>query len=194
VCVLDTQAPTDTVSETISEATFLLTELRYTLGQMHVQIGDLDEETRKTAKCGDRSAADILAEMMRSEDAYQERYAQILGIDASKLKPAEEVVPLPLSEEVDEESQEQNDFEHNRAQTIALLDQAGDSWPAELLDLVRQHVAEDRRHTTSLAECRKHLYDTDSRPDNDEPLTAAQDLRRESSSPAGSARPESTGG
>jgi len=91
---------------------------------MHVQIGDLDEETRKTAKCDDRSVADIVAEMTRSEDEYQERYAQTLGIDTSTLKPAEEVVPLPLSEEVDEEPEDQNDFEHNRAQTIAICAQA----------------------------------------------------------------------
>jgi hypothetical protein len=190
---LDTQVPTDTVSETISEATFLLTELKYTLGQMHVQIGDLDEETRKTAKCDDRSVADIVAEMTRSEDEYQERYAQTLGIDTSTLKPAEEVVPLPLSEEVDEEPEDQNDFEHNRAQTIAILEQAGESWPAGLLDLVRQHVAEDRRHTTSLAECRKQFYETGSGPDLDEPLTASQDVARDPSSPAGWVRPDSTG-
>jgi hypothetical protein len=191
---LDTRAPTDTVSETISEATFLLTELKYTLGQMHVQIGDLDDKTRQTAHCEGRTVADILTEMMTSEDEYQERYAQLLGIDTSRLKPADEVVPLPLNEEVEEESDDQNDFEHNRAQTIAILEQAGESWPTELLELVRQHVSDDRRHTTSLAECRKKFYETDRRPDLNEPLTASEDVTRQPSSPAESVRPGPTEG
>jgi hypothetical protein len=101
-----------------------------------------------------------------------------LGVDFKELQPAEQVVPLPLNEDVSEESDEQNDFEHNRAQTIALLEEAGDNWPADLLDLVRQHVAEDRRHTTDLAECRMKYFETDTRSDLDEPLTERDDLLR----------------
>ena len=41
--------------DTISEPQFMLTELRYTLGQLHVQVLDLDPETRSKALCEGRS-------------------------------------------------------------------------------------------------------------------------------------------
>lgn len=186
---MDAEAPTDTVNQTISEATFLLTELRYTLGQIHVQIGDLDAEARRSAMCGDRSVESILQDMMTSEDRYQEQYAKFLGVDTSKLHAPDQIVPLPLNEDISELPQEQDDFEHNRAQTIALLESAGDNWPDELLALVRQHVAEDRRHTTDLAECRMRYFESDTRPDLDEPLTAQDGIAREPDPSGESDRP-----
>lgn len=170
---MDSEAPTDTVSQTISEATFLVTELRYTLGQIHVQVGDLDESTRENATCGDRSVSSILREMQEAERRYQQRYSELLGASPQDLEGTA-TLPLPVNEEQDETSDEQNAFEHQRAVTIALLERAGDEWPDELLELVREHVTGDRRNTTDLAECRRAYFETDNRPDLDEPLTETE--------------------
>jgi len=150
----------------------LLTELQYTLGQIHVQVGDLDAETRSSATCGDRTIDDILAAMMRSEGEYQSSYAQLLKTDISTIASNQPEVPLPINEEeADAENSARSDFEHERARTIALLTTAGETWPLELLAAVQQQVQEDRRHTTDLAECRKQYMQTDDRAQLDEPLT-----------------------
>jgi hypothetical protein len=147
---MDAEAPTDTVNQTISEATFLLTELRYTLGQIHVQIGDLDAETRRSAMCRDRSVESILQDMMASEDRYQEQYAQLLGVDVSSLHAPDQIVPLPMNEEVSELPQDQDDFEHNRAKTIALLENAGDNWPSGWFGNTLRRIAAIRRISLSV--------------------------------------------
>jgi hypothetical protein len=189
---LENEAAVDTTSATISESTFLLTELRYTLGQIHVQIGDMDEKARGMALYGDRTISDILAEMQSTEDEYQEKYGAMLGVDVASLHPSEQIVPLPISDEVDENAEDQNSFEHNRAQTIAMLEGAGDAWPPALVDLVRRHVSADRTHTTQLAECRKQYFETDTRPDLDQSLTETEDVVREPWPPAESVHLEST--
>jgi hypothetical protein len=166
---------TTTATTTISEATFLLTELRYTLGQTHVQIGDLDQSAREASVSGDRSVADILSEMRQSESRYQEQYSRILGVASDALPEADTIVPLPINAGVSEMTHEQQTFEKRRGRTIALLETANDEWSHELFDLVRQQVADDRRFTTSLAACRSANFQTDSRPDLDEPLTTTED-------------------
>lgn len=153
----------------IPESTFLLTELKYTLGQLHVQVLDLDEATRKSTLCGDRSIEQILQEMLQYEGEYQAKYRGLLH--ASTSTQAEDIpVPLPVNAGEEVPSQE-NSFEHKRAQTIALLETAQGDWPPELLDLAREHVTQDRRHTTDLAECRKAYLHQEQRPDLNEPLT-----------------------
>lgn len=145
-------------TDTISEPTFLLTELRYTLGQLHVQLGDLNEEARNGAACEGRTINQLLGEMIDNEGRYQDRYRQIL-----KCAPAER-------------GQEpgfvgQNEFERRRAETIALVEQAGESWPQELIDTVRQQVQEDRAHTTAIAECRRTVLEQPMPAQLSEPLT-----------------------
>ena len=159
--------------ETISESTFLLTELRYTLGQLHVQVLDLDPEARKQIACGDRSIDQILSEMVESEDRWQARYAELLDASAMRDDSQEIAIPLPVDAEEEIPGIEAT-FEHKRAKTIALLERANTPWPHDLLDAVKQQIAEDRKLTTEIAECRKEYFIHDQRPDLNEPLDAAE--------------------
>lgn len=145
-------------TETISEPTFLLTELRYTLGQLHVQLGDLDDQSRQTMRCGDRSVDDILQEMLEYESRYQAEYAQMLQTSVPQ-------------EGADQQFRGHAAFEQRRAQTVAMLEAAGEDWPPQLIETVKQQIARDRASTTQIAECRKAAFETDQRPDLDEPLT-----------------------
>jgi hypothetical protein len=130
--------------------------------------------------------------MQQSEDRYQDAYARILRVDPSTMSGGEQIVPLPINAEVSEMSEDQETFEQNRARTIALLETAGDGWTQELLDLVRRQVADDRRHTTALAECRKVYFAGDTRPDLAEPLTQSDDVVREPTPSPESVRLETT--
>jgi hypothetical protein len=155
--------------ETISESTFLLTELRYTLGQLHVQVLDLDPGTRQTAMCGERSIEQILLDLLESEAKWQTHYSEILHTKPQSSAHDTEV-PLPVNSD-DQQRSVENTFEHRRAQTIAMLERAGEPWPQELTDAVKQQIGEDRRITTDIAECRKTHFNQDQRPDLNEPLT-----------------------
>jgi hypothetical protein len=155
--------------ETISESTFLITELRYTLGQLHVQVLDLDPETRASLKCGDRSIDEILADMLTAEDRAQARYAEILQEAGPETDGGQTNVPLPVNEG-EEQPGVETAFEHRRAQTIEILERAGSNWPKELLDAVKEQIGEDRKMTTLIAECRKNYFTQDQRPDLDKPL------------------------
>jgi len=141
----------------ISEPAFLLTELRYTLGQLHVQLGDLDESMR-TKGDGGACIDEILDSMVSDEDRYQAHYSRMLNVSVPQ-------------EGGDEQFRGHAAFENKRAQTVALLEQVGDNWPAELVDCVREQVAADRKYTTQIADRRKELYEQDQRPDLEEPLT-----------------------
>jgi hypothetical protein len=156
---------------TISESAFLLTELRYTLGQLHVQVLDLDAETRNKILCGDRTIDQTLSDMVASEGQWQTKYAQMLRIAAPGSDSSDAEVPLPVNAD-DEQPGVETVFEHKRAQTIAMLEKVSGDWPEELLDAVKQQVAEDRRLTTDIAECRKTYFAQDRRPDLEEPLQA----------------------
>jgi hypothetical protein len=155
-------------SDTISEAQFLLTELRYTLGQLHVQVLDLDEKARESVICGDRSIEDILDEMERKEDEALGRYSELVGTRADAAAPVENLLPVGETEEA---VGHEGEFEQKRARTIALLEGAGEAWPPELVDAVRQQVQEDRKYTTEIAECRRAYFERDTRPDLNQPLT-----------------------
>jgi hypothetical protein len=157
-------------SGTISEADFLLTELRYTLGQLHVQVLDLDDDSRQSVMCGDRSIEEVLAQMAREEDENLGKYAELLH--TSVPVNADETVPLPVTS-AEEATGEEGSFERKRARTIALLERAGENWPSDLLNAVREHVQRDRRYTTEIAECRKAYFEADTRPDLNEPLTTS---------------------
>jgi hypothetical protein len=148
---------------TVTEPSFLITELRYTLGQLHVQIGDLDAETRRTATCEGRNVDQILAEMLTEERRFQATYQNLLHVSPPKPHREEALIG-------------KNELEVERMRTIALLEQAPSHWPDQLVELVREHVASDRRSTTQLAECRKSLYSHDQRPDLDEPLLSESDI------------------
>jgi hypothetical protein len=146
----------------------LLTELRYTLGQLHVQVLDLDAETRTKPLCEGQSVDGILDAMLTDEEQYQRRYSDLIGGTAA---PAQtESSPLPVSD-TDAPPTRETQFEHKRAQTIAILERGGTSWTPELLAIVKEQVQKDRMRTTQIAECRKAFFEADQRPDLNEPIT-----------------------
>ena len=161
----------DTDAGTITEAQFLLTELQYTLGQLHVQLADLDEETRQRGKCGDRTIEQVLADLSESEISYQSQYARLLNLNASADVTSDHVA-LPVNDD-EEEPSSQSRFEHLRTHTIEMLQGTEAQWTQGVVDLVKKQVMEDRVQTTQIAECRKTLYEGDARPDLDEPLTTS---------------------
>jgi hypothetical protein len=148
--------------EAISEQAFLLTELRYTLGQLHVQLSGLNAEMRTSDLCGGRSIDQIVREMVSEEARYQREYASLLNIAIPEGHQEEGFVG-------------QDEFERRRTQTVAMLEGIGEDWPHRLTDLVKEQVAHDRQSTTEIAECRKSIYAEDQRPDLDQPLTAAEE-------------------
>jgi len=160
--------------ETITEPAFLLTELRYTLGQLHVQALDLDEEARRAACHEGRSIEETLADMVRYEKEYQARYSELLHRPDESGGKQVEATLLPVNEAEDAHGTE-SDFEHLRGGTIVILEQAPDPWPQGLVDLVREQVARDRQSTTHIAECRKSWLGREQRPDLQEPLTATKE-------------------
>lgn len=154
-------------TQTIPESTFLLTELEYTLGQLHVQLGDLDSEQAAATFQGKESVNQIVNDMIDCERKYQSQYTQLLGSSA----PSEEV-PVPLPVYKGEEAQgPRATFEHLRAATIDMLMKAPEPWAHDLIETVKQQVAEDRQYTTAIAELRKESFETPTRPDLDKPLT-----------------------
>lgn len=160
-------------SELISEAAFLLTELRYTLGQLHVQVLDLDDETRRTAQCNGKSIEEMLTGLMSSERDYQQRYIQMLHLSPAESAASDERIPLPVNE-TDESLGKETSFEHERARTIHILERGGEQWPPELIALVQEQVANDRQVTTNIAECRRSFLEQPLRPDLQEPLTQTE--------------------
>ncbi|MGH2443365.1 MAG: hypothetical protein ACRDFX_09405, partial [Chloroflexota bacterium] len=65
--------------------------------------------------------------------------------------------PLPVG--LPEEAPDiERDFERARGATIELLSRLQAMWPEELPDIVKRQIAEDRRSTTALAECRKDYF------------------------------------
>ena len=149
---------TETMPEAISEPAFLLTELRYTLGQLHVQLSGLNGEMRTSPLCGGRSIDQVVQEMLQEETRYQREYARLLNVTAAEGHQEEGFVG-------------QDEFERRRTQTVGMLEPLGEDWSQELIDLVKQQVAHDRKSTTDIAECRKSIYAEDQRPDLDEPIT-----------------------
>lgn len=132
----------------VTEAAFLLIELRYTLAQLRTQLSALDESACAEARSGGQSIESILDAMTRYETRYQTHYAQLLQ--------------LPLPEDGDEEETKGYDgFERKRRQTIHTLGRAGENWPEAVLNSVKQQVADDREHATRIAELRRELMRDD---------------------------------
>lgn len=148
-----------TTETTTSERDFLLTELRYTLGQLHVQLGDLGSNLRAGEESTDRTVFQVVASMIEDEGKYQVQYARMLNVSA----PADEG-----GEETGEEA-----FVTKREQTLVMLEQVPEPWSQELIASVQQQVANDRMHTTVIADLRKGLFEQDARPDLQEPLTGS---------------------
>jgi hypothetical protein len=155
----------------ITEAQFLLTELQYTLGQLHVQLEDMDAGTRERVMCGNRSIEGVLAELCEADSRYQSQYARLLHATSPEPETSDEIA-LPVSHGEQQPGAETR-FERLRTQTIALLRGTGTEWPQEVLDLVKTQVGEDRIQITQIAECRKTRFEGDARPDLDEPLTTS---------------------
>ena len=155
---------------TITEAQFLMTELQYTLGQLHVQLADMDVESMRRSMCGDRSVEQVVLDLCTSEAEYQSQYARLLTVEAAA--GTSDHVALPISDE-SEQLSAQSQFEHLRTRTIEMLQGTEGKWTQEVLDLVKRQVSEDRTETTQIAECRKSNFEGDARPDLDEPLTTS---------------------
>jgi hypothetical protein len=155
---------------TITEAQFLLTELQYTLGQLHVQLADIDTESMSSSMCGDRTIEQVVSDLCESELRYQSQYARLLNLTQSA-GPSEHVA-LPMADESAQQSS-QSRFEHLRTHTIEMLKGTEGSWSQEVLDLVKQQVSHDRAQTTQIAECRKSTFESEGRPDLDVPLTTS---------------------
>jgi hypothetical protein len=134
-----------------------------------VQVLDLDPETRSKVLCEGRSIDGILEEMIRDEGSCQRRYSELLGQGPGQVDA--EASPLPVGETDVPPSLETN-FEHIRGQTLALLERASSPWPPELLEAVKAQVQKDRVRTTQIAECRKAHFETDQRPDLNQPITS----------------------
>lgn len=145
-------------ADTISEPTFLITELRYTLGQLNAQLGDLTtrQETRGTNDTP--SIEQVLGAMAQSEQKYQERYHRLTGIAIPEQAPVQDAGSPAAA------------FERLRIATITMLEQIEGEWPDPLRERVRQQVAEDRQRTTQIAGDRKAIFDNDQRPDLNQPL------------------------
>jgi hypothetical protein len=155
---------------TITEAQFLMTELQYTLGQLHVQLADMDAETMRRGMCGDRSIEQVVSDLCESEVNYQSQYGRLLNLDVSG--GTSEHIALPVSDE-SEQAGSQSRFEHLRTRTIELLEGTESQWNQEVLDLVKKQVSEDRSQTTQIAECRKSDFEGEGRPDLDVPLSTS---------------------
>lgn len=145
----------DMSTDGISETTFLVTELRYTLGQLHVQLGDVLPEQRSRAYSG-QSMNSVLQDMMQGERSFQQRVAQLLSVEipsrgASGAAPSE------------------TDFERARVETVAMLERAEPKWPQSLIDLVKEQVAADRDHATAIATLREQIFSAPAQ--QNQPLT-----------------------
>lgn len=144
--------------EDTPESTFLVTELRYTLGQLHVQLGDLLPDQRTGAYNG-TSVNDVLRSLIHAEAPFQQRLAQMLGTEAPATSASAAAEPSDA------------DFEQARLATIAMLERAPTPWPPQLTELVRAQVDDDRQKTTQLAELRTRIFSHPSNPALNEPLT-----------------------
>lgn len=156
---------------TITEAQFLLTELQYTLGQLHVQLADMGQDAMQHGMCGDRTIEQVVLDLCESERTYQSKYARLLNLSTSDGDTSDHIA-LPISD-VSEQPTAQSRFEHLRTRTIELLQGTEDAWTQEVLDLVKQQVSEDRTETTQIAECRKSTFVEEGRPDLETPLTTS---------------------
>lgn len=145
-------------ADSISESTFLLTELRYTLGQLQAQLSGLNPEAFTTAGPNGQSIQQILDEMEAAEDRYQSEYARLLNIQ-------------PEERAVEEGFINESELEEKRDQTVAMLLKAGDNWPQEVMNLAREQVANDRQCTTEIAGIRIALFNQPADPSLEKPLT-----------------------
>lgn len=136
----------------------MITELRYTLGQLNTQLGDLTtvQEARGTSETP--AIYQVLEAMTESERKYQEQYSRMLG------------VPIPENVPVQDAGSPAGQFERLRIGTITMLEQVEGEWPDQLRELVRQQVSEDRQRTTQIAGDRKAIFEHDQRPDLNKPL------------------------
>jgi hypothetical protein len=132
----------------VTEAAFLLIELRYTLAQLRAQLRDLDESARAEALSDGQSIDSILEAMARFERRYQTHYAEILQL------------ALPAGGHEDKISG-YDGVERRRRKTIEMLDKVGEDWPEALLNSVKRQVADDREYATRIAEHRRGLLPDD---------------------------------
>ncbi|MGI8824772.1 MAG: hypothetical protein ACR2JC_03850 [Chloroflexota bacterium] len=129
----------------ISESTFLLIELRYTAGQLRVQIDNVRAEL-PSASPNEDEAGRVLARMIEDEGKYQAQYVRILGRQCPNQHRGEDEDPFAV-------------FAGRRAQTLDMLEAVPEPWHDDLLALVRRHVSQDRRQATEIADQRRSEFD-----------------------------------
>lgn len=110
----------------ISSHSFLLTELRYSIQQVETQMGHLSPDQRLPAEA-------MVGELTEAEHRFQTQAARLLGVPQ----------PDPATS-----------FGSAREQTVRLLAGIDGGLPAAVCDLVHQHLDNDRRVTTDIANCR----------------------------------------
>ncbi|GAC1466570.1 MAG: hypothetical protein PVSMB7_12110 [Chloroflexota bacterium] len=132
---------------TISEATFLLSELHYTLAQLDVQLA-----MRQTEQSDEGVAAQrihqIVARMQEDEHAFQSRYAALLAVDL----PADPVIAP---------GDEAATFSILRGLTLNMFGTGGSAPEGQLVELMREQVALDRKHMTEIADQRAGVLQRD---------------------------------
>jgi|SRR5579875_831044 len=143
--------------EPISQQEFLLSELRYSIGQLHVQLGNLHPDSLGDAPPGKPSINDILDALITRERNSQSEYARLLKL------------PTPI--EPEPAGDREAVFDALRDQTIALLQQGPAAWGQELIDAVQEQVRSDRQSATEIAERRDILAAEANNPNIQRPLT-----------------------
>ena len=124
----------------VAELDFLRLELRYILTELDTQINRLRTESALGAELPAR-VGEALGAMDSYERHFQSRYAAILGAgegDTGDIQTGDSEV----------------DFAHRRQQTLRLLEGCREAPPRELVDLVHEHLALDRKHVTDIADQR----------------------------------------
>jgi hypothetical protein len=132
--------------EHVSEWDFLLTELQYTVAQLKVQLDGIEDKPLAPILGHERSPTEILGSMLKYEVDFQARYLRDLKAEDSVRPP-----------QIDSNNGERAAFARLRSETIEILRRISGEPSNDLLKTVRDHLGEDRRHVTALAECRHRL-------------------------------------
>ncbi|MBV9279513.1 MAG: hypothetical protein JOZ41_05490 [Chloroflexi bacterium] len=123
----------------ITEAAFLVVELRYTMAQLEVQLRYLDE-------IADPQDLDtigrVLDAMGRDEARYQQVLARLLRAPA----------PIPGDGAGDRAG-----FVRRRHETLSLLETWEEDWPPPLVGTVKELLGRDRENLTALANRRGEI-------------------------------------
>lgn len=140
----------------VSQESFLLTELLYTVSQLQVQLGALKASAEGAGEVSFGHAVSIVEGMIEAEERYRAQFAGILNVEIQQSEPKQGYGP--------------EGFRSQREETVALLERVQKPWPRSLFEAVREVAANDRSQTTAIAQHRSRLLELDSRSNLDQPL------------------------